>query len=79
MATQATPRRVDTVGGARYGSRMAAFWQFVEILTKPDNIPIVFMMFLVLFFTWLGFKQALRTDRLIEQGREDEILKEMQR
>jgi len=58
---------------------MAAFWQFVEILTKPDNIPIVFMMCLVLFFTWLGFKQALRNDRLIEEGREDEILKEMQR
>jgi hypothetical protein len=58
---------------------MEAFWQFVDILTKPDNIPIVFMMVLVLFFTWLGFKQALRNDRLVEQGREDEILKEMQR
>ena len=58
---------------------MEAFWQFVEILTKPDNIPIVFMMILVMFFTWLGFKQALRNDRLAEQGREDEILKEMQR
>ena len=58
---------------------MEALWQFLEILTKPDNIPIVFMMFLVLFFTWLGFKQALRNDRLVEQGREEEILKEMQR
>ena len=58
---------------------MEAFWQFVDILVKPDNIPIVFMMVLVLFFTWLGFKQALRNDRLVEQGREDEILKEMQR
>jgi len=58
---------------------MEAFWQFVGILVKPDNIPIVFMMVLVLFFTWLGFKQALRNDRLVEQGRQDEILKEMQR
>ena len=58
---------------------MEALWQFVDILVKPDNIPIVFMMVLVLFFTWLGFKQALRNDRLVEQGREDEILKEMQR
>ena len=58
---------------------MDAFWQFLDILTKPDNIPIVFMMVLVMFFTWLGFKQALRNDRLAEQGREDEILKEMQR
>jgi hypothetical protein len=53
--------------------------QFLDILTKPDNIPIVGMLFLVLFFTWIGLKQALRHDRLIEQGREDEILKEMQR
>jgi uncharacterized membrane protein len=58
---------------------MEAFWQFIDILVKPDNIPIVFMMVLVMFFTWLGFKQALRHDRLAEQGREDEILKEMQR
>ena len=58
---------------------MEAFWQFVDILVKPDNIPIVFMMVMVMFFTWLGFKQALRNDRLAEQGREDEILKEMQR
>jgi uncharacterized membrane protein len=58
---------------------MDALWQFIAILVKPDNIPIVFMMVLVLFFTWLGFKQALRNDRLVEQGREDEILKEMQR
>lgn len=53
--------------------------QFVEILVKPDNIPIVGMLFLVLYFTWIGFKQALRNDRLIEQGRRDEVLKEMQR
>ena len=53
--------------------------QFLEILVKPDNIPIVGMLFLVLFFTWVGLKQALRNDRLIEQGRQDEILKEMQR
>jgi hypothetical protein len=74
-----TPHGVDSSGGPRYGFCMEAFWQFVDILTKPDNIPIVFMMVLVLFFTWLGFKQALRNDRLVEQGREDEILKEMQR
>lgn len=58
---------------------MEALLQFLEILTKPDNIPIVFMLVLVLFFTWVGLKQALRNDRLIEQGREEDILKEMQR
>jgi hypothetical protein len=58
---------------------MEALHQFLGILTKADNIPIVFMLVLVLFFTWVGLKQALRNDYLIEQGREDEVLKEMQR
>jgi hypothetical protein len=78
------PRRcrtlaVDTSKGPEYRGRMEALHQFVQILTKPDNIPIVFMLVLVLFFTWVGFKQALRNDRLIEQGREEDVLKEMQR
>ena len=58
---------------------MEALHQFLQILTKPDNIPIVFMLVLVLFFTWVGLKQALRNDRLIEEGRMDDILREMQR
>ena len=57
---------------------MNAIRQFLDILFKPDNIPIAGMLVLVLFFTWVGFRQALRNDRLIEQGREDEVLKEMQ-
>ena len=57
---------------------MEGLHQFLEILVKPDNSPIVGMLFLVLFFTWLGLKQALRNDRLEEQGREEEILREMQ-
>jgi hypothetical protein len=57
---------------------MAAISQFLHILLQPDNIPIAGMLVLVLFFTWVGFRQALRNDRLVEQGREDEILKEMQ-
>jgi len=58
---------------------MEALHQFLQILTKPDNIPIVFMLVLVLFFTWVGLKQALRNDRLIEEGRMDDVLREMQR
>ena len=57
---------------------MAALRQFLSNLFKPDNIPIAGMLLLVFFFTWVAFRQALRNDRLIEQGREDEILKEMQ-
>lgn len=50
---------------------------FLEIVTKPDNIPIVGMLLLVLFFTWVGMKQAFRNDKLIEEGRKDEIPEEM--
>jgi len=58
---------------------MEALYQFVEILLKPDNIPIAAMLILVLFFTWISLKQALLNDRLVEEGREDEILKHMQK
>ena len=50
---------------------------FLEIVTKPDNIPIVGMLLLVLFFTWVGLRQAFRNDKLIDEGRKDEIPEEM--
>jgi hypothetical protein len=39
--------------------------QLWKIASAPDNIPIVGMLFLVPFFTWLGIKQAKANDRLI--------------
>jgi hypothetical protein len=50
---------------------------FLEILTKPDNIPIVAMLILVIFFTWIGLREAFKNDRLVEEEKEDEIPKEM--
>jgi hypothetical protein len=56
----------------------ASGWHnFLEILTKPDNIPIVAMLILVIFFTWLGMKQAFKNDKLSEDGKEDEIRNQM--
>lgn len=52
---------------------------FLEILTKPDNIPIAGMLLLVLFFTWIGLRQAFKNDRLIEEGKKDEVLEAMWR
>jgi hypothetical protein len=37
------------------------FWL---ILSKPDNVPIVLMIILVIFYSWLAYKQARRNDRL---------------
>jgi hypothetical protein len=39
--------------------------QLWTISSAPDNIPIVAMLFLVPFFTWLGVKQSRDNDRLI--------------
>ena len=50
---------------------------FLEIVTKPDNIPIVGMLFLIIFFTWVGLRQGMKNDKLIEDGKKDEIPKEM--
>ncbi|HEV8714287.1 MAG TPA: hypothetical protein VGX03_15855 [Candidatus Binatia bacterium] len=52
--------------------------QLLDIMLKPDNIPIVGLMVLVFFFTWLAFREARKNDQLIEEGRADEVLKEMQ-
>ncbi|HEX2573492.1 MAG TPA: hypothetical protein VH877_28340 [Polyangia bacterium] len=52
---------------------------FYGIVSKGDNIPIVAMLFIVAFFLGWGLNEARRNDRLIEQGRRDEILKDMQR
>ncbi len=45
-------------------------WDFRQIVGKPDNVPIVSMLFIVGFFTWLYFSRAVDNDRRIEQGRE---------
>ncbi len=53
-------------------------WQnFLEIVTKPDNIPIVGMLLLVLFFTWVAMRQGLKNDRLREEGKKNEIINKM--
>ena len=41
---------------------------FVLIVKKPDNIPIVAMLFLVGFFVWLAMSQALENDERIARG-----------
>ena len=47
-------------------------WHQLWIISSaPDNVPIVAMLFLVPFFTWLGIRQSRANDRLIEQLEED--------
>ncbi|HEV8320354.1 MAG TPA: hypothetical protein VG389_01975 [Myxococcota bacterium] len=51
---------------------------FLLIATKADNVPIVFMIFIFIAATALSFYQASKNDKLINDGRRDEVLKRMQ-
>lgn len=46
----------------------AADKNFQAIVTKPDNVPIVALVFLLGYFTWLGTAKAVKNDDRIRQG-----------
>ncbi len=54
-----------------------AFENLLEIVGKGDNMPIAGLIPIIGFFTWLALSEAFRHDRLIAQGRQEEILDEM--
>lgn len=53
--------------------------EIASIVLKPDNIPIAIMLGIVSFYTIWGVFQAVRNDKLIEKGKKDQVLKDMQR
>jgi hypothetical protein len=53
-------------------------WEYIlDIVGKGDNMPIAGLIPIIAFFTYLSLDEAFRHDRLVKQGREDEILDEM--
>jgi hypothetical protein len=44
---------------------------------KGDNMPIAGLIPIIAFFTYLSLAEAFRHDRIIKQGRSDEVLDEM--
>lgn len=44
-------------------------WDFRQIVGKPDNVPIVGMLFILGFLTWIYFRRAVDNDRRVEEGR----------
>ena len=48
---------------------------FALIIAKPDNVPIVGLIFLLVFFTWYSMREAVLNDRRIAAG-DDPIEKE---
>src|SRR6187401_3058750 len=64
----------NTVGYGMLGV-LAAFFLFGTfdpnfrlIVTKPDNVPIVGLIFLLLFFVWYSIREAVLNDRRITAG-----------
>ncbi len=51
--------------------------QFIHILTAPDNIPIVAMLFIICFVLQVAFKQAKENDLLLDEGKFDEMVEHM--
>ena len=43
-------------------------YTFQQIITKPDNVPIVMLIFSVGFFTWLAMRQAVINDDRLARG-----------
>ncbi len=42
---------------------------FFAIVAKPDNVPIVALVFLLAFFTWIATSKAVENDRAQARGR----------
>jgi hypothetical protein len=64
----------NTVGYGMLGVLSAFFLfgtfdpNFRLIITKPDNVPIVGLIFLLVFFTWYSIREAVLNDRRIAAG-----------
>src|SRR4051794_19165789 len=50
-----------------FGLSMTDF-DFRDIVTKPDNVPIVGLIVLVGFFTWIGLRRAVNNDARTAEG-----------
>ncbi len=60
---------------AEASHQITAWENFVSII----NMPVAGALGLVVLVTWLAMRQAFHNDRLIEEGRKDEILADMQK
>jgi hypothetical protein len=54
--------------GLLFGGWSMTDASFQQIITKPDNVPIVMLIVSVGFFTWLGLRQAVVNDERMRRG-----------
>src|ERR1700738_4604366 len=66
----------NTVGYAVLGILAVFFifgtfdFNFRQIVTKPDNVPIVGLIFLLVFFVWFSIREGVLNDQRIAAGKE---------
>lgn len=51
-----------------FGGLSMTDYDFRTIIVKPDNVPIVGLVFVVGFFTWLAFRKAVINDERRKEG-----------
>lgn len=59
------------------GAHNSGWDNFLGILTVPDNVPIIIMLASVIFLTWLSFREARLNDKLIDEGKKEQIYRRM--
>lgn len=47
---------------------MYSFSNFLEIITKPDNIPIILLIGMLIAYTWISFYKAIYNDKKLLRG-----------
>jgi hypothetical protein len=73
------PTLLASAGAVRTEVGPPSGWDNLSlILTKPDNVPILMMIVMFSFFTYMALRDGFRNDRLIKAGRKQDILKSMQ-
>jgi len=66
---------------AGYFGAMLVSYDYLQIIKKPDNVPITIMLLSLSLCLWMAFRQAARNDDriragvpLIEEGKDDKVL-----
>ncbi len=73
------PGILASAGAVRTEVEPPSGWDNLSlILSKPDNVPILMMIVIFSFFTYMALRDGFRNDRLTKAGRKQDILKSMQ-
>ena len=79
MAGEAVAKAADAPVAEAGAEHNSGLHNFLEIVTKPDNIPIVAMFFIIFYFFGLSMKMASANDSLTAKGEREKIYDRMNR